>query len=200
MSLSEHESIQPRSATSRRAVVKAAAWAAPVVAVAVAAPFAAASAGQANIAAGVGGNIIANGSAGTASGALSGSIIITNVVGTWATGTITASYALTGVWATGSITKADGTAFVQNETIVYGGVTWTVVFVDSDSSGVWEIHFTAPSQSVSANTTLSLPPAIYSGTFTPGTPSNRNPVSGTVRVAAANVNSGQTVSNSSNYP
>lgn len=186
---------------SRRTTVKAAAWSVPVIAAAIATPLAAASAARATIAALVGGGISADASAGTASGQFATSgIRISNVVGEWESGELTAAYRLTGPWVSAAITKPDGTPFTQGEVISHGGTVWTVTFVDVDGADTWEVRFTSPSVTVSADTTVSIPPAVYSGTFTPGGPTPRNPISGSVSVAAANVNGGEAVASASSFP
>jgi len=204
MTSASNESDVSRRATpliSRRTTVKAAAWSVPVIAAAVAAPLAAASAAQATIAALVGGGISADGASGTASGQFSTSgIQISNVVGEWSTGALTASYRLTGPWSTGAIVKADGSAFVQGEVIAYGGTVWTVAFVDVDSSGTWEVRFTSAPVTVKSDTVIAMPAAQYSGTFTQGVPTPRNPIQGTVAVAAANINDNLAVAASASYP
>jgi hypothetical protein len=194
------ENLEPQGA-SRRTIMKGAAWAAPVVAVAVGAPLAAASPGQARIFAQAGGNISANNTAGTANGSLGGGLVLNNVVGgPWQTGLLTVEYEGTGPWSTFQITKPGGAAFVQGETIVAGGLTWTVTLVTSDVDGTWAVRMTAPSQSVSIGRTFEAPQAEFSGTFTPGAATTRNPVAGTVRVSAANVNGGSTVSSGQSFP
>lgn len=200
MSIDKTDPANPRHVTRRR-VLKVAAWSTPVVAMSVAAPLAVASAGQASIEALVGGNISANSAAGTASGSfLTAGIAIVNVVGTWETGTLNGSYTLTGPWNTGLITKEDGTPFVAGEVITAGGAAWTVAFVESDADGTFRIEFSAASVTVGSNTIVALPRAIYSGTFTPGVPTNRNRIGGTVSVSAANVNGGASVSSASTFP
>lgn len=190
-----------RSGLSRRTVVAGAAWAVPVIAVAGAAPMAAASPGQANITAGTGGSITADGVAGTANGTLAGQVNITNVVnGPWETGPLSMVYSLNAVWATGDITKPGGGGFTQGENITVDGVVWTVASISQDASGVYQVNFTAPSQSVSTPTTFVGPSAIYSGTFTPGVPTSRNPISASVAVAATNVNGGAGVGTANQYP
>lgn len=193
--------MEDQQSTSRRTVLKGAAWAAPAVAVAVAAPLAAASAGTASTSAFVGGNIVANNAAGTASGAFNGGLNITNVTGSWATGALTGELKLTGPWTSVSITKPGGTAFVVNELLTStDGTVWRVTSIDADTSGVWGVKFSAESKTVSANTTINLPAAIYSGTFTPGVPTTRSPIAATVSVGAANINGGSLTGNSSPYP
>ena len=191
----------PARHLSRRTIVKGAAWSVPVIAAAAATPFAAASAKQAHLNAQTGGTISADNAAGTASGTLNGSVGLINVVGgPWETGVLSGSYTGTGPWNTFLVTKPDGTPFVQGETIVAGGVVWTVASIQSDADGTWQIDFTAPSQSVSSDAVFSLPAAIFQGTFTPGVPNNRNRVGGTVTVGAANVNNGLTTSAAVSFP
>lgn len=186
---------------SRRTVVNAAAWSVPVIAAAVAVPLAAASASQASIAALVGSTIAANGTTGTASGEFATSgLRISNVSGEWSTGMLTAAYRLQGPWATASLSKPDGSPFVQSETIVHGGTVWTVSSILTDSDGTWEVHFSGAPATVTADVTISMPLAIYSGTFSPGTPSTRNPILATVSVAAAAVNGGDGAASSASYP
>jgi len=200
--MSNEKSDSVTGSVSRRTVIKTAAWAAPVVAVAVAAPLAAASASTATISALVGGNLVANPSAGTFSGEFqSAGMQIGNVTGQWATGTLGAAYTLTGPINTGVITKPDGSNFTLNETLTEGGTVWTVSSIDSDSDGnVFRVEFIGQSVNVASNTTVLAPQAIYSGSFTPGVPNNRNRVGATVSVSAANVAGGNTFSNASTYP
>ncbi|WP_305684123.1 hypothetical protein [Microbacterium sp.] len=186
---------------SRRTVVNAAAWSVPVIAAAVAVPLAAASTSQASIAALVGSTITANSSSGAASGEFATSgMRISNVSGEWSTGVLTAAYRLQGPWATASLSKPDGSPFVQGETIVHGGTAWTVTMILADSDGTWEVHFSGAPVTVTADITISMPSAIYSGTFSPGIPSTRNPILATVSVAAAAVNSGDGAASSASYP
>lgn len=192
---------------SRRAVIKTAAWATPVVAVAVAAPLASASPGTARTNAFVGSNISANQGAGTASGSLTGSGgSITNVSGTWESGTFTGVYRLRGPWTTATLTKPDGSGFELGETISYAGTVWVVVDVNvSNDDEEWFVQFEAPSISVSSDTTVLLPEAVYSGTFVPGTsgpgrPTKSNPIQAAVAFGAENINGGALVGSSSNFP
>lgn len=200
--MSTENSETATASVSRRAVIKTAAWAAPVIAVAVAAPLASASPSTATITALVGGNLVANPSGGTFSGRYqSAGMQISNVTGSWATGTLAVAYTLTGPVNTGLITKADGSLFVLGENLSEGGTVWTVSFIDSDTDGnVFAVQFTGQSVQVTSNTTVLAPPAIYSGTFTPGVPNNRQRVGATVSVSAQNVSNGQTFSNASTYP
>lgn len=186
---------------ARRTVVLGAAWSMPVIAAAAAVPLAAASAKQARLSAQTGGTIHADNTAGTASGTLNGGVGLLNVVGgPWETGVLSGSYTGSGVWNSFQVTKADGTPFVEGETIIAGGVVWSVISVVSDADGTWEVDFAAPTQSVSSDTVFSLPAAIFSGTFTPRVPSKRNPVGATVTVGAVNVNNGLTTSASVSFP
>lgn len=187
---------------SRRAVIKTAAWAAPVIAVAVAAPLASASAGTARVEALVGGNLVADAGAGTFYGAYQNSgMFISNVTGSWETGTLGLTYTLTGPVNTGVITKEGGALFTLGENISAGGTVWTVVFLDEDTDGnVFAVQFTGQSVRVTSNTSVLGPIAEYSGTFTPGVPNSRQRVGATVSVSAANVAGGRTVSNASTYP
>ncbi|MBQ9918093.1 MAG: hypothetical protein IJO71_12970 [Microbacterium sp.] len=192
---------------SRRAVIKTAAWATPVIAVAVAAPLASASPGTARTNAFVGSNISANQSAGTASGSLTGSGgSITNVSGSWDSGKFTGVYRLRGPWSTATLTKPDGSSFVLGETISYSGTAWVVTGLNiSDDDAEWFVEFEAPSITVTSDTTVLLPGAIYSGTFVPGTtgpgrPTKSNPIQAAVAFGAEHVNSGALVGSSSNFP
>lgn len=192
---------------SRRAVIKTAAWATPVIAVAVAAPLASASPGTARTNAFVGSNISANQSAGTASGSLTGSGgSITNVSGTWDSGKFTGVYRLRGPWTSATLTKPDGASFVLGETISYGGTAWVVVALNiSNDDEEWFVQFEAGSISVSSDTTVLLPGAIYSGTFVPGAsgpgrPTKSNPIQAAVAFGAEHVNGGALVGSSSNFP
>ncbi|WZH37539.1 MAG: hypothetical protein PIR02_02485 [Microbacterium enclense] len=194
-------------AVSRRAVIKSAAWAAPVVAVAVAAPLASASAGQARTNAFVGSNISANRDAGTASGTFAGSGgTITNVVGSWDTGKFTGVLRLRGPWTSATLTKADGSAFTLGEIITYQGTVWTVTDLNiSNDDEEWFVQFESPSRTVTQDTSVLLPEAIYSGTFVPGAtgpgrPTRSNPISASVAFGAENVNGGALVGSSSNFP
>lgn len=204
MTLSSNESEASKNGgpiISRRTTVLAAAWSVPVIAAAVATPLASASAAQASIAAIVGGGISADGTAGTASGQFSTSgIQIADVVGEWSTGALTASYRITGPWASAAIVKTDGSPFTQGEVITDGGTVWTVSFVDVDGADTWEVQFTSASVTVSTDTIIAMPPARYAGTFSPGVPNRRNPIQGTVSVAAANINGGVAVAASASYP
>lgn len=187
--------VEPKG-LSRRTVVTAAAWSAPVIALASAAPMAAASPESATLSALAGGVITANNAAGTANGSLEGGLLIGNVLGgPWETGTIQVDYVGTGPWSTFGITKPGGASFIDGETIVHGGVTWTVSLPNART-----VRLTAPSETVSSNTTISAPPANFSGTFTSGVPDEFNPIGGTVRVSAANINGGNTVSAGQTYP
>lgn len=184
------------SKLSRRTVVKAGAWAVPVVAAAVAVPMAAASAKQAVLSAEAGGGIIANDAAGTATGTLNGGVRVSNVVGSaWETGALRGQYQRLGSWSTFAITKPDGTPFVANETIVVGSVVWTVVTANANS-----VVFTALSQPISADTVYPLPAAIFNGTFTPNTLDEFTKVQATVSVRSANINGGNSVGSSVFYP
>ncbi|MFT4232863.1 MAG: hypothetical protein QM606_08840 [Leucobacter sp.] len=187
----------------RRTIMKAAAWAAPVVAVAATAPLAAASVpDSSDITVSVGGSITADPGdnptdPGTASGTLNGSI---NVVHTraepWETGALTGGYSLTGPWTAGSsITKPDGSAFVVGET--YGIWTVSAVIVDTVTGDVRGVRFTAPSQTVTSSVSFALPSAIYSGTFSTGTPNIFNPLGASVSVTSTN---GISASQASLYP
>ncbi|MGC0368412.1 hypothetical protein [Microbacterium sp. SLBN-111] len=191
----------------RRAVLKSAAWATPVIALAVAAPLASASPGTARTNAFVGSNIAADQSAGTASGSLTGSGgSITNVSGTWDSGAFTGVYRLRGPWTSATLTKPDGSSFVLGETISYAGTPWVVTALNiSDDDGEWFVQFEAPSISVSSDTTVLLPGAIYSGTFVPGSsgpgrPTKSNPIQASVAFGAEHVNGGALVGSSSNFP
>lgn len=187
----------------RRTIIKGAAWSLPVIAAAAAVPAHAASTGpasQAQLSAQVGGSITADDNAKTATGTLNGGVVITNVKnGPWETGALTGKYIGSGQWTSFAITKPDGQPFVSGETIVAGGVSWTVTQVVTDADGTWEIDFAGPSQTVSADTIFSLPAAVFSGAWT-GTPTTRNPVAGTVSVAAANINNGVSVSGAVSHP
>lgn len=192
---------------SRRKLIKAAAWSAPVIAVAAATPLAAASPGQANTAAFVGSNISAQQSAGTASGTYANSGgTVSNVTGSWSTGTLRGTYELTGPWTSASLTKPDGTAFIQGETIIRDGIAWTVTFASvSNDDGEWVVQFQTDPITVTSNTTVLLPAAIYSGTFVagstgPGRPTFSNPIAASVSFAAAAVNSGEAIGSSSVFP
>lgn len=192
---------------SRRAVIKTAAWATPVIAVAVAAPLASASPGTARTNAFVGSTITANRDAGTASGTFTGSGgSITNVSGSWASGTFTGVFRLRGPWTSATLTKPDGSPFTLGEIISYAGTAWTVTDLNvSDDDGEWFVQFEAPSITVSSDTTVLLPEAIYSGTFvagatTPGRPTKSNPIQAAVAFGAANINGGLLVGSSSNFP
>lgn len=204
MTSSSQQNVVPEGAKkgiSRRTVVAAAAWSMPVIAAAVAVPLAAASTSPVSISALVGTTIVASGTAGTATGDFSTSgMRISNVTGESSTGTLTAGYRLQGPWNTGSITKPDGSPFTQGETIVHGGTTWTVAAIVSDSDGVWAVYFTGASVTTSTDITISMPPAIYSGTFATGVPTTRNPILATVSVAAADVDGGEGAAASASYP
>lgn len=177
------------SGVNRRTIIKGAAWSVPVIAAVSAAPLAAAGAGQASYSISVGSQINATPGAGTANGTLNGALNITNVIGTWETGTLTASYKLQGPWETTTLTGPSG-AFATNQT--YG--IWTVSNVVQDSAGVWEVYFTAPSQTISANTSIPLPSASYAGTFSGAT--TRNPIAASVAFTSEVF----TGSNASQYP
>mgnify|MGYP001221970158 CR=1 FL=1 len=96
----QHESIEPvelSSGPTRRTILKAAAWSAPVVAIATAAPLASASPTSSDINVTVGSNISGTGTPdGTASGNLAGALNITSIGGSpsWETGALTAVYSL----------------------------------------------------------------------------------------------------------
>jgi len=190
---------------TRRSVVLGAAWSVPVIAAAIATPLAAAStatpADLARVAAIVGGAISADAVGGTATGQfLTSGLSILDVTGEFSSGELSASYTLTGPWNTGVITKPDGTAFSVGETISHGGTVWTVSAVDEDADGVWRVAFTGLAVTVTTDTVVSIPPAIYSGTFTPGVPNDCNRVGGTVSVAAAEIAGGTQISNASTFP
>lgn len=175
---------------NRRTIIKGAAWSVPVIAAVSAAPLAAASAGQAIFNIGVGSQINVNPGTETANGTLNGSLNISNVIGTWETDTLTASYRFTGPWTATTLTGPSGT-FAVGQT--YG--IWTVSSIGQDETGMFEVDFTAPSQTITADTTITLPSASYTGTFSGATV--RNPIGANVAFSSAVIRS---LSNSSNYP
>lgn len=203
MTTENHETAA--GSVSRRAVIKTAAWAAPVIAVAVAAPLASASPGTARIAALVGGNISADFSSETFVGEFQNAgIQLSNVIGSYSTGALRTSYRITGPNITGQITKEDGTSlFALNETITSGGTVWAVVLVAANGR---RVDFSGQPVTVSgtsgspAQASIFAPRAKYTGTFDPAEVSEDTPLSATVTVSAAAVNGGVSVSNSSSTP
>lgn len=174
----------------RRSVVKAAAWAAPVVAVAAAAPMAAASAEQATISVGTGTSIDGNFGTGAVSGTLGGHIQINNIVGSaWETGVLSSesdvrdANGLTATWSNGSLAGQPVTAGSFVNTI--GGIAWAVSVTTSATRFV--ILSTAPSQTAQA--TFPVPAVSFSGTAL-GTAPNFDTVQARQRIRVANVNGG----------
>ncbi|MDU0344747.1 hypothetical protein RWH44_03415 [Microbacterium sp. KSW2-29] len=202
--MSTENSETATGSVSRRAVIKTAAWAAPVIAVAVAAPLASASPASANIQALVGGNIVANYSNSTFSGQFQNAgIQLSNVIGSYSTGNLKATYRVTGTNITGQITKEDGSLFTVGETITSGGTVWTVAAVSGTNR---RVDFTGQPVTVSgssgspAQVSIFAPRAKYAGTFDPAEISEDTPLSAAVSVSATAVNNGVSVTNVSSTP
>lgn len=181
--------------------MKAAAWAAPVVAVAASAPLAAASPGQARWTseAGVAGSSTGTVtpvndpefgwynqvSAGTISGTVSGAVNITNVVGTWSTGVITANYSFQNTNPGGSWTY-NGSPVVSGPV---GSTGWTAT-VYAVPGTARTVVLTRPSVTLtSANSPYEIEIPTFGFSTTHGAVTQFNPATAQVSVSAANISS-----------
>ena len=198
----QHESIEPvelSSGPTRRTILKAAAWSAPVVAIATAAPLASASPTSSDINVTVGSNISGTGTPdGTASGNLAGALNITSIGGSpsWETGALTAVYSLDAsngaAWG-GDAAIVDGSSAQFTAGGVYG--IWTVTFAEA-----MYVAFEAPSQTVTSTpTSITLPAATYSGSYTNTNVLPPRRVSAVVSFSASGLPGGS-VGSSSTYP
>lgn len=146
---------EPTTGTSRRTVLKAAAWAAPVVAVAAAAPLAVASPSSATVYSGSSSGVSGNFANGDVAGNATGWVGVNNVVGTWQTGELTSEIRLSGPFtstATATFTNGSltGTALAAGTYVnTIDGVPWAVV-VTTRPDGGWLVTGTAPSQTVAS--------------------------------------------------
>jgi hypothetical protein len=123
------EALEPKPGISRRTIVKAAAWSAPVIAVAVATPLASASItnDDTELSISNSGNIVvrSNSVGGVVDGQFSGAATVVNSGIAWQVDGATVSYSLAGPIVPASFTFAGSP--ITGSTISNAGYTWSVV-------------------------------------------------------------------------